>query len=99
MNNNCTRLHYVSFNAGNLIAGADIWTDDVFSANIEPALVKLIDSEDAGIRKEVCWILSNVTANMTSHIDDVMHSDLFPKVVHLLQDPDACVQKEAVWTV
>lgn len=47
---------------GNIVTGDDDQTDVVIEAGIINALCTIIGHNKKTVRKEVCWVLSNITA-------------------------------------
>lgn len=45
---------------GNFVTGEDTETQTVMESGILPPLHALLDHDDAAIRKETCWTLSNI---------------------------------------
>ena len=53
----------------------------------EPALrhlLNLLNSHKKTIRKETCWVISNITAGTTNQIQEVIDAGLIPPLVQLL---------------
>jgi hypothetical protein len=51
------------------------------------------------MRKECCFLLSNVAAGTSAQVQSVLDSDLMPFAIRCMSDSDVEVQKEAVWVV
>merc|ERR1712187_65349 len=51
------------------------------------------------MRKEACWIISNVTAGNREQIQATFECGLFPPLLHLLGNGDFDIKKEAMWAV
>jgi hypothetical protein len=51
------------------------------------------------IRKECCWILSNVASGEHAHVQAVLDSGLMPCVIRCMSDPELGVNREAVWVI
>jgi importin subunit alpha-6/7 len=47
---------------GNIVSGDDSQTQAVVDANVLPALTGLLANSKKNIRKETCWMLSNIAA-------------------------------------
>lgn len=47
---------------GNIVSGDDNQTQAVINANALPALTALLANSKKNIRKETCWMLSNIAA-------------------------------------
>lgn len=47
---------------GNIVAGDDSQTQLAIEANLIPILGKLLGHVKKTVRKEACWVLSNITA-------------------------------------
>lgn len=53
---------------GNILSGDKIHCQVLLDCSILPGLRVLSESTNQSIRKDVCWILSNITAGSESHI-------------------------------
>lgn len=87
---------------GNIVSGSDNQTQIVVDANILPSLVTLLScSNKKNIRKETCWMLSNIAAGSRNQLDTLV---MTPKLIDnvLLQMSTATewdVRKEATWVI
>ncbi len=60
-----------------------------------PSLLWLLDYPDKGIRTDVCWALSNMTAGTKNQLQAVIDAAIFPKLFELIRSSDLEVQVEA----
>lgn len=69
---------------GNIVTGTEEQTQQVIDMDIIPKLFILLDHEKTTVRKECCWILSNITAGSSIQIGSVF-SDIgkFQKLARL----------------
>jgi hypothetical protein len=86
---------------GNIVSGNDVQTQAVLDSNIIPLLVPLLKHPKKNIRKESCWMLSNIAAGTE---DQISHLLAFPDVLSqvLVQMSTASewdVRKEALWVI
>ena len=59
-----------------------------------------VDHTKQSIRKEACWVISNIAAGSVEQIQAVIDSGVFPKLIEFLKrDDQNDVRKEAVWIV
>lgn len=56
---------------GNIVSGNDAQTQAVVAANVLPALVPLLSHSKKNIRKEACWMLSNIAAGSEEQMNEV----------------------------
>ncbi|KAH7655077.1 Importin subunit alpha protein [Dioscorea alata] len=85
---------------GNIVTGDDIQTQHIISQNALPCLLDLLIREHKkSIKKEACWIISNITAGNKDQIQAVIAADLIPPLVHLIQNAEFDIKKEAAWAI
>lgn len=70
---------------GNIVTGDDTQTQTVINSGALEALGHLLQSPKEGVRKEACWMISNVTAGSISQVGCVLTAGLIPGVVDILQ--------------
>eukprot|EP00177_Eucheuma_denticulatum_P002987 GFKZ01005374.1.p1 GENE.GFKZ01005374.1~~GFKZ01005374.1.p1 ORF type:complete len:2130 (-),score=277.76 GFKZ01005374.1:64-6453(-) len=83
---------------GNVACGDDRQTQVVINSNALPCLRALLSSGDRGIRKEVCWIVSNITES-SHQVQDVLDADILPPLLKLLDNQDAACREDATWVL
>ena len=66
---------------------------------ITPCAPRLIESGKKDLKKEVCWILSNITAGSAMQIDGVCASGLVPPLIRLVDEEEFDIRKEAVYAL
>eukprot|EP00826_Nyctotherus_ovalis_P065520 TRINITY_DN9635_c0_g1_i1.p1 TRINITY_DN9635_c0_g1~~TRINITY_DN9635_c0_g1_i1.p1 ORF type:complete len:519 (-),score=145.95 TRINITY_DN9635_c0_g1_i1:145-1701(-) len=62
-------------------------------------LKDLLSSANASIRKQSCWVLSNIAAGPLEHIKEMVRLEIVPTVCKLLVSDEFDVKTEAVWVV
>jgi len=70
---------------GNIVTGDDTQTQTVINSGALEALGHLLASAKEGVRKEACWMISNVTAGSVGQVGCVLRAGLIPGVVSILQ--------------
>ena len=81
---------------GNIVTGDDVQTQAVIDAGVLTRLVPLLEHTKKPIRKETCWMLSNICAGTQAQIQAVLSvPGLLDRAVHLLSQHDWEVKKEA----
>ncbi len=83
---------------GNVACGDDRQTQVVIDSEALPCLRALLASADRGIRKEVCWIVSNITES-SHQVQDVLDADILPPLLKLLDSQDAACREDATWVL
>lgn len=83
---------------GNVACGDDRQTQVVIDSDALPCLRALLSSSDRGIRKEVCWIVSNITES-SHQVQDVLDADILPPLLKLLENQDAACREDATWVL
>ncbi|KIO28508.1 hypothetical protein M407DRAFT_22251 [Tulasnella calospora MUT 4182] len=71
----------------------------VFDTGLVPAIVSLLDSEDARIQFEAAWIVTNLASERAQHTEQVIDAGAIPKLVILSASPNADVAENAVWAL
>lgn len=62
--------------------------------------LKLLDHPTASIKREVCWIISNICVGTTSQIDQILNSkELLNKLIVLFQVDTPQVKKEICYII
>ena len=85
---------------GNITTGDDSQTQFVVSNNVLPALVPLLSNPKKNIRKETCWMLSNIAAGSQEQLSLLMNTkDLIPRVLEQLSSSSSSIRKEACWVI
>lgn len=83
---------------GNVACGDDRQTQVVIDSDALPCLRALLSSSDRGIRKEVCWIVSNITES-SHQVQDVLDADILPPLLKLLENQDTACREDATWVL
>jgi hypothetical protein len=83
---------------GNIVSGNDKQTQSVLDAGLIKQMPLLLQSPKKGIRKEACWVLSNIAAGTQSQIKLVFKAGM-EHVVTLAIDSEWEVRKEAIWVL
>lgn len=83
---------------GNVACGDDRQTQVVIDSNALPCLRALLSSSDRQIRKEVCWIVSNITES-SHQVQDVLDADILPPLLKLLDNQDGACREDATWVL
>ncbi|KAI5173059.1 importin subunit alpha-6/7 [Nematocida sp. LUAm3] len=89
---------------GNLLTYEDPQTDCVLQMNILPILKQLyfipLDHKKAAkTKKEICWILSNITAGNPSQIDLVINEGFLEILINAINSSDQLIKIEACWAL
>ncbi|KAL3934169.1 MAG: hypothetical protein SGBAC_010054 [Bacillariaceae sp.] len=85
---------------GNFVTGSDEQTQAVIDAGILDHLCELLESGRKAIRKESCWLASNLTAGTQEQIAMFLKKrDLLRSVISNASNSAWEVRKEAVWAL
>ena len=64
------------------------------------ALLHIFSSPKLNIRKEACWLASNIAAGKPQQIEKLFeNSDVMEGLIHAALDAQWCIRKEAIWTL
>lgn len=87
---------------GNFVTGTDKQTQVVVDAGILQAIGNsgILEVGNRGIRKETCWLLSNIGAGTEQQIDRLVKTEgIVDAVVAMAMDERWEIRREAIWTV
>lgn len=59
----------------------------------------IIYHEKITVRKEVCWLISNITAGSSEQIQTCLDLGIIDKIINILINDTPEIKKEAVWAV
>lgn len=84
---------------GNIVSGEDAkYTQAALDAGLMKKMPLLLQNAKKSIRKEACWVLSNVAAGTQAQIQTIFKGGLI-HVVQLAEEGEYEVRKEAIWTL
>jgi hypothetical protein len=63
------------------------------------ALNQIISHHKKTVRKESCWVLSNITAGTQDQVQVCIDIGIVDKLIKILQTDDITVKNEAVWAL
>lgn len=85
---------------GNMVSGNDMQTQAVLDAQALYALVPLLSHSKKNIRKETCWVLSNIAAGTPTQLNSLfMVPDLLSLVMKQLSVGEWDVRRESCWVI
>lgn len=85
---------------GNFVSGTESQTQAVLDADVLKVVVPLLNHQKKNIRKETCWLLSNIAAGSMSQINQLGYKrDILTDVISLMQNAEWEVKKEATWVI
>jgi importin subunit alpha-1 len=64
-----------------------------------PCLSNLLGHFKKTVRKETCWVLSNITAGTPEQLQLCIDHGIIDKLVEILQHDDLTIKSEAVWAL
>lgn len=86
---------------GNFVTGSEAQTQVAIDAGLLTALVPLLSHNRKNVRKEVCWVLSNVAAGSSSQLKQLVEQkNMLAKVLQQMGSSiEWDVRKEAAWVI
>ena len=84
---------------GTVTIGTDEQVQLIIEANGLNALKALMESPNKSLRKESCWVLSNIASGPTAHVNEILKLGIVPILCTILINDDFEVKTEAVWGV
>ncbi|KAF8077049.1 hypothetical protein N665_1066s0011 [Sinapis alba] len=85
---------------GNIITGDDLQTQTVLDHQVLPSLLALVTKTyKKNVKKEACWVISNITAGSSNQIQAVIEAGIIQALVWVQQNEEFEVKKEAAWAI
>ncbi|KAG2272700.1 hypothetical protein Bca52824_067255 [Brassica carinata] len=85
---------------GIVVTGNDSQTQYIIDLQALPCLLNLLRGRyNKTIKKEACWVVSNITAGCQSQIQAVFDADICSALVNLLRNSEFDVKHEAAWAI
>ncbi|AES92711.2 putative importin subunit alpha [Medicago truncatula] len=85
---------------GNFIKVDDMQTQAIINHGLLPFLLSLlIQNHKESIKKDACWIISNIVVGNRERIQAVIKAGLIAPLVNLLQNAELAIKKEAAWAL
>merc|ERR1712224_985064 len=85
---------------GNFASGNEIQTQAVIDAGIINVSLTVLDNPKKSLRKEMCWLLSNISAGSQRQISSLLKvPKVAEKLIEFSMQADWETRKEAVWAV
>ncbi|KAI5185958.1 hypothetical protein NEHOM01_1181 [Nematocida homosporus] len=89
---------------GNIITYEDHHTDYILSLGVIDILkhiysVPFDSKKSLRIKKEICWVISNITAGTPAQIDEVIKAGFLEILVNAVNNADQATKVEACWAI
>lgn len=89
---------------GNIVTYEDRHTDYILSLGVLPLLRKIFNislehKKVLRLKKEVCWVISNITAGSAEQMDQVIREGFLEILVSTLKNADNLTRLEACWAL
>uniref|UniRef100_A0A158Q8R1 Importin subunit alpha n=1 Tax=Elaeophora elaphi TaxID=1147741 RepID=A0A158Q8R1_9BILA len=85
---------------GNIVSGDDEQTQSVLNcANALNYIHRLLLDGEQKTKREVCWVLSNITAGTSSQIQTIFDAGIIPSLIQILKTETFQVRSEACWVI
>ncbi len=85
---------------GNIVSGSDVQTQAIIDAGLMSRMQHLLNHPKRTVRKEACWVLSNIAAGTHRQISTVIGTkECMQRVTDMAVSSEWEVRKEAVWVV
>mmetsp|Transcript_27034 Transcript_27034/g.51151 ORF Transcript_27034/g.51151 Transcript_27034/m.51151 type:complete len:579 (-) Transcript_27034:264-2000(-) len=86
---------------GNLAAGENpLYTQDLLEAGALDVFNKILSNPARkGMKKEACWLVSNVAAGEPHQVQALINADVLPTIVWLISTAEFEIRREACWVL
>ena len=85
---------------GNISNGNEVQTEQLLKADSLPLFLILLEHQKSSIRRQVCWILSNICVGTISQVNQILaQHQLLQKIAVLFQVDDPTVKLEICYIV
>lgn len=84
---------------GNLFCGNSNQAKQTLNYDILSILKKYITSNNLSIQKEVCWIISNISADTEESIIKLIDNGFYPLLMQILDKCEKCIRIEILFTL
>ena len=85
---------------GNFVTGSDVQTQAVLDAGLLNHISELFDNPKKSIRKETCWLASNIAAGTHDQITSLLRQPgVLRQLIKLALEASWEVRKEALWAI
>jgi len=86
---------------GNIVTGDETQTQAILDC-APPAVARLrafLDSSRRGVRKEACWVASNIAAGTGLQIQALIDAAVFPAMIKLMSTGEFEIKREICWAI
>jgi len=84
---------------GLITVGKEEEVEEIIKANGLEALKELLGSSSSSLRKESCWVISNIALGPLHHIKEIIRLEIIPLICKLILNDEHDVKVEAVWVI
>lgn len=84
---------------GAFVAGNAKLTQAVIDSGALDVMPRLLEHENKRVRKEVCWMISNIAAGTHLQLESIVSKGFLPRLNKILNDDDIEIKKEAIWAI
>ena len=85
---------------GNFVTGTDTQTQAAIDAGVITQVARLLHHPNRNLRKETCWLLSNIAAGTLEQIDALFkETGLLERVTEVAREDRWEIRREAIWVV
>ena len=86
-----------------IVGNISLESDDLMQIAIDlgcmPALKKIIQSSSRVLRKDCCWVISNIAAGTPVQLKQLILEDIISFIPIILKKDDLSVKREALWII
>ena len=74
-------------------------TQEVVDSGALDIFPKLLGHPNLRIRKEVCWMISNIAAGTLIQVETLIAKGYLPILTEIYKNDDTIIKKEAIWAI
>ena len=84
---------------GAFVSGNAKLTQAVCDSGVLDVLPKLLGHVNKRIRKEVCWMISNIAAGTLLQVESLVEKGYLAILTRVLKEDEPDIKKEAIWAI
>lgn len=84
---------------GNIVLGFEGEVEQMLNLDVLTKVKPLLEHPDATIRREVCWMVSNIAGNGGPEAEAVLDAGFLPMLLHVYRTEEPPAKTDAIWAI